>query len=64
MALEKGDLKTAERNKNKVELLEKELQNFKRARRGREASLVEASWSITKFPPKMHLIMIKISLLK
>ncbi|AFL68551.1 hypothetical protein [Sulfurospirillum barnesii] len=51
VALEKGDLKTAERNKNKVELLEKELQNFKRARRGREASLVEASWSITKFPP-------------
>lgn len=52
VALEKGDLKTAERNKNKVEFFEKELQNFKRARRGREASLVEASWSITKFPPK------------
>lgn len=64
VALSKGDIKTSERNKIKVEQLEKELQGFKKARRGREASLVETSWSITKFPPSDALVYDKDILLK
>lgn len=50
-AVKKGDLKTAERNLAKVTALEAELSQTKRARRGLEAHVVEASWSITRFPP-------------
>lgn len=64
VALAKGDTKTAERNKKKIEQLEVELQGFRKARRGREASLVEASWSITKFPPSDALAYDKDILLK
>jgi hypothetical protein len=51
VALEKGDEKTAARNLVKVQELELELSGTQKARRGREAELVEASWTITKFPP-------------
>jgi hypothetical protein len=50
-AIKKNDEKTAQRNLAKITALEAELQQTKKARRGREATAVDISWSITKFPP-------------
>lgn len=54
-ALAKGDEKTAARNLTKIKELELQLHETKRKRRGREASMVESSWGITKFPPNKAL---------